>query len=290
MTSQDIIDQAIDFANVRLIEPNIVASVHLEDWQDVLFWDTMIQRQKAGLYNYIAHSKSEKGNLTSGCEQCLKYIGLFSKFFFTCIDSDLRYLLQERDIDAAHWIAQTYTYSWENHYCEASHLQSRLAAILPVVASNFNFEDFLLRYSHTVYRPMLVLLWCLRHHDHRMTKADFYSCLPQQIKASDLSQNGSGLIMSLRLNITAMMHRISLEGIDLDAETKRCAILGLHPDNAYLHIRGHHLYNLVISIGNQICRGTRVNFENRILNATLPANASYWEICNTANNLETILK
>ena len=66
MTSQDIIDQAIDFANVRLIEPNIVASVHLEDWQDVLFWDTMIQRQKAGLYNYIAHSKSEKGNLTSG--------------------------------------------------------------------------------------------------------------------------------------------------------------------------------------------------------------------------------
>ena len=29
--------QALDFANVSLIQRDVVASVHLEDWEDVLF-------------------------------------------------------------------------------------------------------------------------------------------------------------------------------------------------------------------------------------------------------------
>lgn len=43
--------QALDFANVPIIQRGVRASVHLEDWEDVLFWDTMIQRVQPGRYS-----------------------------------------------------------------------------------------------------------------------------------------------------------------------------------------------------------------------------------------------
>ena len=71
--------QAIDFANVPIIQRDIRASVHLEDWEDVLFWDTMIQREAPGRYNYLAYSKADNGQRASGSSQCMKYIGYTSK-------------------------------------------------------------------------------------------------------------------------------------------------------------------------------------------------------------------
>ena len=106
--------QAIDFSNVPIIQRGVKASVLLEDWEDVLFWDTMIQRVSPGQYNYLAHSKAENGHPASGSSQCLKYVGYMSKHFFACIDSDMNYLLQTSNIDAAHYVAQTYTYSWDS--------------------------------------------------------------------------------------------------------------------------------------------------------------------------------
>jgi hypothetical protein len=46
-------EQALDFANVHYINRKIKASVHLEDWEDVLFWDTMIQRMPTYMFEDI---------------------------------------------------------------------------------------------------------------------------------------------------------------------------------------------------------------------------------------------
>ena len=108
-------EQAQFFANVPLMQNGVVASVHLEDGDDKDFWNAMLQIHHPGRYYFITHSRSPKGFDTKGCEQCLKYRPYLSKRFFICIDSDMRYLLQEQDIDAANYICQTYTYSWENH-------------------------------------------------------------------------------------------------------------------------------------------------------------------------------
>ena len=77
--------QAIDFSNVPIIQRDVKASVHLEDWEDVLYWDTIIQRVSPGKYNYLAHSKADNGHQASGCSQCLKYMGYMSKQFFACL-------------------------------------------------------------------------------------------------------------------------------------------------------------------------------------------------------------
>ncbi len=283
--------QAIDFANVPIIQRGIKASVHLEDWEDVLFWDTMIQRVSPGRYNYLAYSKADNGERATGSSQCLRYMEFLSERFFVCIDSDMRYLLNEAGIDSDHFISQTYTYSWENHYCKASHLQARLAKALPVVAQKFDFVQFLNEYSRIVYHPFLALLYCLRTHDARISRKDFTACLPHQCKAEQLANNGNGILCVIEQGLTDLIANSGVESdVDFDQEEKRYAELGLTMENAYLHVRGHNLYDLLKSIGHQLCSSYQVDFENQILNKSVPEEESYWQIGKVGEDLRHILR
>ena len=282
--------QALDFSNVPIIQRNIKSSVHLEDYEDVLFWDTMIQRTRPGLYNYIYYSKGNNGKDVSGCDQCLKYKDYLNARFFICIDSDLKYLLQEPGIDAPHHIGQTYTYSWESHYCEAQSLQNRLREKSVEIANRFDFISFLNRYSSLVYEPLLALLYCLRNHDNRITIKLLRDCLPNQCRAEEIEHNGVRILDSIASNLSSFMRETYQSmSIDMGAEKARYRALGLEECNAYLHIRGHNLYNLVKSIGNLICTGARINFENEILNSKLPPNNTNWELQQVNSDLSVII-
>lgn len=45
------LNQACYFANVPILYPKIVASVHLENEDDIFFWDTLLQRTTEGEFN-----------------------------------------------------------------------------------------------------------------------------------------------------------------------------------------------------------------------------------------------
>lgn len=55
----------------------------------------------------------------------------------------MRYLMKEPGLGAGDCICQTYTYSWENHYCEASELQHRFEKVCPDKAATFDFQKFM---------------------------------------------------------------------------------------------------------------------------------------------------
>ena len=101
------------------------AAVHVENKDDVVFWSTVLKHFcPDDRFHFLAGSRNEFGHETSGVTQCLKYVHALGPDFFICIDSDYRYLLHERGIDAKHFILQTYTYSFENHHCYAEGLCS----------------------------------------------------------------------------------------------------------------------------------------------------------------------
>jgi len=183
--------QAIDFSNVPIIQRGVKASVHLEDWEDVLFWDTMIQRVSPGRYNY---------------------------------------------------------------------------------------------------HPLLALLYCLRNKDSRLSRKDFATCLPHQCKAVELLDNGKGILSRISKDLARMMNSSGiLSDIDFVAEEARYSAMGLTEDNAYLRVRGHNLYDLLKCMGHQLCSAQQVDFENQILNASVPSEGSYWEIDCSAGDLRHIL-
>ena len=281
------LEQARYFANVPFIQRGVVASVHLEDYEDKPFWNSMLQMHHPGEYNFISHSKSQNEIETSGCAQCLKYRPYLSKRFFICIDSDMRYLLQEPNLDASNFICQTYTYSWENHYCEASALQQRFEKQCPDKAATFDFSIFLTELSKALYKPLSLLLYCLKNDKKDFNLRMFSACLPNQCKRVELADNGKSLVERINKNFELYLNSQFAKSIDYDAECSYCQALDVNEENAYLHVRGHNIFDLVAYIGDLLCRGTSVSFKNDVLTNELPPQ-DYWQIKRVASDISEL--
>lgn len=272
-------DQANYYKNIPLRDRSIKAVVHVEDNEDREFWDNQFQNVSSGNYHFISYSRTDDGNEAKGCEQCLRFREYACKEFFICIDSDLRLLRHEEGLTAENFIAQTYTYSWENHYCESHYLQHRFEEI--VGESDFNFVTFLSEFSRIVYRPLLLLVF---HGGAEMNTlwnvTKFNRCIPVQPSREELADNGRGYLRKIEQlfdNAVSSLHMPD----DFTVE-------GLTPENAYLHIQGHQLYNLVRHIGSLLCRGTHVAFTSEILN-TARQTSGYEEIDSVQSDLKTII-
>ncbi|MDE6290931.1 MAG: hypothetical protein K2M16_05315, partial [Muribaculaceae bacterium] len=60
------------------------------------------------------------------------------------------------------------------------------------------------------------------------------------------------------------------------------------PENAYLHIQGHKLYDLIAYIGWLLCKGKDVQFKSEVLENGFPI-SGYPEIDSVQSDLTTIL-
>lgn len=259
----------------------------MEDEEDIFFWDTILQKCDAGKYHYIPYSKSKEGYDTHGCEQCLKFLPFLSDTFFICIDSDYRYLLQQPNIDAKHYVLQTYTYSWENHLCEKSSLEANCKTV--GLISDFDFTSFLSELSHILYKPLLILLHSKQHDDKEITDKEFNGCLPKQCHRKELEDSGKQLLANISGRFTELIdkHKPYIEELNLDNESKRYKQLGLTEDNAYLHIRGHNLFDLLGYIGKLLCREQELHFKDDILKRGFKTE-NYWEILHIISDVKSL--
>lgn len=252
-------------ASAKLYHVNAV--VHVEDADDIWFWQQLLSKYSPGRYKFLRATTNEKGHVTSGCTQCLKYKDFLSQKFFICIDSDLRYLSCE-DLRAEKGILQTYTYSWENHCTFAAKLQKdfneRTGGKIP-----FDFCLFLEKYSHIVYRPFLLMLFQERVNHTGFRRGDFHRCIALQYQKGDENGNGATFLKRMEENLTKADDIAGQCGFDFNAERERYAALGLHETNAYLYVRGHDLYNSLVSIGRKLCEGTGIDFEQNIMKSVL---------------------
>ena len=289
MLNSDIYrDQANYWKNLLKFDRSIKACVHLEGEDDIFFWDAILPKNNAGKYHYITYSKSKKENETRGCEQCLRFLPFLSETFFICIDSDHRYLLQQPNIDVQHYVLQTYTYSWENHFCEKQTLENNCKTA--ELKSDFKFLSFLSELSHIIYNiPLLILLHSKQNNDKEIAEKEFNACLPKQCRRIELEDSGKALLANISDLFTELLdkHKTYIEKINLDEERKRYSALGLTKDNAYLHIRGHNIFDLLEYIGRLLCRPQRLNFKDDILKRCF-SSESYWEIEHIISDIKSL--
>ena len=253
-------------ASTRLYKVDSI--VHVEDEDDIWFWRQILGRYRPGRYKFMPGSMNEKGQHTTGCSQCLKYKDFLSQRFFICIDSDLRYMLDE-EISAQKGILQTYTYSWENHCCFAEKLQQTFADKTGR-GNDFDFSVFLRRYSEIVYCPFLLMLHQERTGQSDFDRTKFKELITLQYRQGDEQDNGTPILERLGSVLETTIAPILVDSdFDFAAEVIRYAAKGVVESNVYLYFRGHCLYNLIVSIGNRLCDGRSVNFEQEILRTTL---------------------
>ena len=271
--------QANYFKNIPLMDRSIRAVAHLEDKEDIEFWENQLQNISHGNYHFITHSRSEKGKEATGCDQCLKYIPYTNSKFFICIDSDLRLLRGVKGLTPENFVGQTHAYSWENHNCESHHLQERFNS--KVKDSDFDFITFLEEFSKIVYTPLLYLvyhgtpdlnvLWNVKK---------FNACIPLQPSREELADNGVKYLEKVRQLFDDAISTLRLP--------VGYSVAGLSSENAYLHIQGHQLYKLIRHIGTMLCIGRRVAFTTEILE-TARHTSGYKEIDKVQSDLRTIL-
>ena len=282
MIPKYIQEQAVYYANIPKMDPRYKASVHLEDVEDEMFWNAMLQQVLPGEYNFISHSRSKKGNDTRGCEQCLKYVGCLSKLFFVCIDSDLRNIVGKNQYSAEKFVAQTYAYSWENHLCHAQELQQRFIDVCAAPKLKFDFLQFLSCYSKVLYRALELLV-----HEEIHGNKDFFkkiiSVLPKQYRSSNMLNNGEPYCRDLMTALDELEKQIDTS--DLSNVEQLLQNMGITPENAYLYMRGHDVYDLIRNIGEKISE----NFEKDVLQKSF-ATSGYPEIQKVNDDLRTILK
>lgn len=233
------------------------ASVHVEDFDDAVFWEKTFTHFLHGKkFNFIYHSLTPFGSDATGVSHCLKYKDYLSNRFFICIDSDYRYLLQEAGISAANFIFQTYTYSIENHLCYAAKLNTIAEQCTGVADAIFDFEAFLLAYSHAVYEAFIWHLHFLKQGNFgTFSKDEFNRILSLKgMPGFSIINNGEVIINELttRCNTKVAELKATYPLVNLATEQAHFTALGLTRENTYLYVRGHNLYGMIVKLGKEV--------------------------------------
>lgn len=254
--SQHYENLAFHYANAAILL-KCDASVHVEAVDDAVFWEkTFTHFLPYKKFIFIWASNTPSGNETTGFAQCLKYKNYLSKHFFICIDSDYRYLLQEAGISPANFVFQTYTYSIENHLCYAAKLNTIAEQCTGVADAIFDFEAFLLAYSHAVYEAFIWHLYFLKLGDvDTFSKDEFNRILSLNgMPGFSIINNGEVIINELttRCNTKVAELKATYPLVNLATEQAHFTALGLTRENTYLYVRGHNLYGMIVKLGKEV--------------------------------------
>lgn len=235
------------------------AAVHVENKDDIAFWGTVLKHfRPEDKFHFIAGSRNEYGRETCGVTQCLKYFDFLSPGFFICIDSDYRYLLRERKMDANHYVLQTYTYSFENHHCFADGLDGVCSRVTQLKNTVFDFSRFLTDFSTILYDLFVWHLYFQNAEPALFSQCEFdtYIMLPRSKSYSWVSDNGKRALDELRVRVWKRIHGLEhrYPHADLSVVREKYRELGLNANNVYFFVRGHNLYDLVLSVCKEVCK------------------------------------
>lgn len=235
------------------------AAVHVENKDDIQFWSTVFKHFCPGeRFHFIAGSRNEYGNETSGVTQCLKYFDFLSPVFFICIDSDYRYLLRVRNMDVKHHVFQTYTYSFENHHCFAEGLDDVCSRVTHCPNSVFDFQKFLKEFSHILYDLFIWHLYFQNADPIRFSQFEFDNYISLSVSKSSpfIYDNGARALDELRERVERKLNFLGRKypHANLEIVKEKYRALGLTSDNVYLFIRGHNLYDLILLVCKEVCK------------------------------------
>ena len=249
--------------DVLLLE--LKTAVLVEGKSDVDFWQNTLNRvipEQFKIFPYVNFPKAE----TSGKSVLVTHYAPFAaRDFIICVDSDYDYLLENPDLQRP-FIFQTYVYAVENYQCYASNLKNILQKRFDTEGvSDFDFEDFIRRYSQVIHRLLVYSLYSVKTEDRN-----------NQFTASDCGQTArfyqtENVITNLsnlaeRVDNQCVIYETKYDDLIKFQDFKRqVAVLELTETNAYLFFRGHNLLgNVVVKLLGTIGKPIKMaEFERR---------------------------
>ncbi len=228
---------------------------YVESYDDVLFWSALLRPLETESLRFEVTLPSRdtlsKGKKTALANDLGERLG---ECMIACVDADYDYLMQgatplSRTVCGSPYVFHTYAYAIENLQCYAPALSEVCVMATLNDRRSFDFEAFLSAYSETVWPLFVWNVWAYRYGRHKtFSMLDFYHTV--QLPRGAASSPGKAL-EKLRCAVNAKVSRLQRQFPEGKSTYKplreELLRLGLTPQTTYLYMRGHDLFDGVVT-------------------------------------------
>ncbi len=262
--------------NVITVEPGKV-KLYLESEADIPFWYAIFKRFAPKLdieFEFYALSSDGKVVESSYCSevQNMQNKKLRGKDFLfklvsenpevvgsnkvICVDSDYNYLVRNSEYAQIiqkyiPYIFQTYTYSIENYKCLAESLDGICVDATYNTPNQFSLTRFLIDYSKAIYDLFVYFIYSCFSGIELVTEFGKNIAIPEDLS---LDNNGAKTIEEIKSKAFNMINdakaKLKILNPNYESEItvtrKILADSGVFPENVYLFMKGHILFDDVV--------------------------------------------
>ena len=246
---------------------------YVESYDDISFWRSVFNEYESDNIHFEIMLPA-RTKLTKGKKQAMmNMLGkAYGRNMIACVDSDYDYLLQgatatSRQMLENKYILHTYAYSIENLRCYAQSLKQVCVLCTQNDSNVIDFNEFFKLYSRICYPLFVWNILLYRKHDTK-TMSILKFCEIVRLTSFNVGNPAYSLQqLSNRVN-----HNIQLLEKQFPEQKKECEtlkqemeLLGIHPDETYFYIQGHHIMNsVVLHVLQPVCRLLRNRREEEI--------------------------
>lgn len=236
---------------------------YVESYDDVGFWRNLLEKFETDEY-YFRVMLPSATSLTKGKKMVLLNTinsNQLGDSLIACVDSDYDYILQgatevSKEINTNRFIFHTYAYAIENYFCFADSLHE--VCVQATLNDNeiFDFKEFLAEYSRIVYPLFLWTIYFGRQKDgaafpmyvlNNVTRVMNFDPRDPQKSLDRVRDKSQQKIHELERNHSQCISEVAALSSELEP-------LGLKPENTYLFMQGHHIFDHVaLKILKPIC-------------------------------------
>ncbi len=246
---------------------------YVESYDDIFFWSNLLRPLETDKYCFevMLPSRSSlcKGKKTALSNRLGPRLGTS---MIACVDADYDYLLQgatehSRQICNNPYVFHTYVYAIENFQCYAPALDSVCVMATLNDRRVFDFADFLTKYSETIWPLFVWNVWTYRYGCYpQFSMLDFYHIVViDKLNFYHPEQTLEALRRRVNSKISRLQKQFPKGRKTYKPLMAQLLALGLTPQTTYLYIRGHDLFDGVVSpMLSGICEALRRERERDI--------------------------
>lgn len=235
----------------------------MESYDDIFFWRSVLTpyENEKRYFEILLPSKGQQ--LERGKKAAISNIvESVGPNMIACVDADYDYLIQgasptSRTVLSNPYIFHTYAYAIENLQCYAPSLHGVVVASILNDKRTFDCVEYLTHFSRIIWPLFVWSVWFYRStHYGQFTITDFNQVIELgKVSASrDHLETFSKLKQHVNRKVRQLESKFPGTQEQLKVLAQELKEMGVHPNNTYMYIQGHHLFNhIVVPLLISIC-------------------------------------
>ncbi len=236
---------------------------YVESYDDVFFWRQILSQFETDSLYFEIMLPSRMQHLERGKKAVLMRLlsGKTGQSMIACVDADYDYLIQgktetSRAVISNPYVFHTYAYAIENMQCYAPSLHEVCVAVTLNDHSIFDMEEYLRQYSRAIYPLFVWNIWYYRTpHYNEFTLTDFLHIIePGGFTLSNPWEPINRVRQKAEKKVAQLWRIHPNEKRSYQQVEASLTALGVTPDNTYMYIQGHHLFDkVVVPMLSKVC-------------------------------------